>query len=53
VLRADPPIPGITRESLRDGTYGINDLYDMHEVLDEEDEYRRRADEAAKRDREK
>jgi len=42
VLRADPPIPGVTLETLRDGTYSLNDLADMHEVLDEEAEYTRR-----------
>lgn len=29
---------------LCDGTYSINDVADMHETLDEMDEYRRRYD---------
>lgn len=43
----DPPL--CTLRELQNGTYSINDLADMHEAIDEEDEYRRRyraADEA-------
>lgn len=36
-------------KELRDGTYGIWDLYRMHETLDEEDEYRRRHEKAAQK----
>ena len=34
---------------LCDGTYSIDDLADMHEVLDEKDEYLRRYQEASER----
>jgi hypothetical protein len=37
-------------QSLKDGTFGINDLWDMHEVLDEEAEYRRRWEEVLRPD---
>jgi hypothetical protein len=37
-----------TYAQLKDGTYSINDLADMHEILDEEEEYRRRFEAAAK-----
>ncbi len=36
----DPPL--CTLRELKDGTYTINDLADLHEAMDEEDEYRRR-----------
>lgn len=36
----DPPL--CTLRELEDGTYSINKLADMHEAMDEEDEYRRR-----------
>lgn len=36
---------------LLDGTYTLDDLADMHEVLDEKEEYRRRFEEYAKRDK--
>lgn len=41
----DPPLA--QRFQLEDGTYGMNDLADMHEVMDEEAEYRERAQAAA------
>lgn len=37
----DPPL--CTLKQLQDGTYNINDLADMHEAMDEEAEYARRA----------
>lgn len=37
-----------TLAQLRDGTYNLNDLADMHEVMDEAQEYQRRADERRK-----
>jgi hypothetical protein len=37
-----------TLRQLQDGTYSINDLADMHEAMDEEDEYRRRYEAQAK-----
>lgn len=43
----DPPL--CTLRQLQDGTYTINDLADMHEALDEQDEYTRRYEAAAKR----
>jgi len=36
---------------LQDGTYSINDLADMHEVMDEQREYNARYEAAAKRKR--
>ena len=36
----DPPL--CTLRELKDGTYNLNDLADMHEAMDEEDEYQRR-----------
>jgi len=42
----EPPL--CTLKELRDGTYTINDLADMHEAMDEEAEYRRRFDEKGK-----
>jgi hypothetical protein len=42
----DPPL--CSRQQLRDGTYTLDDLADMHECMDVEDEYRRRFEEAAK-----
>lgn len=36
----DPPL--CTLRELKDGTYGINDLADLHEAMDEEAEYQRR-----------
>ena len=44
---SEPPLA--TYNQLIDGTYSINDLADMHETLDEIDEYRRRYD-AIKKD---
>lgn len=44
---SEPPLA--TYNQLIDGTYSINDLADMHETLDEIDEYRRRYD-ALKKD---
>lgn len=37
---SEPPL--CKYHELLDGTYTINDLADMHEALDEIDEYRRR-----------
>ncbi len=45
VLR-DPPL--CTLRELRDGTYCLNDLADMHEALDEMDEYQARFEELKK-----
>lgn len=42
----DPPL--CTYRELRDGTYGINDLADFHEAMDEEAEYTRRFEEKRK-----
>jgi hypothetical protein len=42
----DPPLCKL--RELEDGTYSINKLADMHEAMDEEDEYRRRHEAAAK-----
>jgi hypothetical protein len=42
----DPPL--CTLEQLKDGTYSINDLADMHEAMDEEAEYKRRLEELRK-----
>jgi hypothetical protein len=36
---------------LKDGTYTIDDLADFHEMMDETDEYERRAREAAEKDK--
>ena len=36
----DPPL--CTLRELKDGTYSINDLADLHEAMDEEAEYARR-----------
>lgn len=47
VCVSEPPLA--TYNQLIDGTYSINDLADMHETLDEIDEYRRRYD-ALKKD---
>lgn len=44
---SEPPLARY--HELIDGTYSINDLADMHETLDEIDEYRRRYD-ALKKD---
>lgn len=38
----DPPL--CTLAALRDGTYGINELADFHEAMDEEAEYRLRSE---------
>lgn len=43
----DPPL--CTLRELKDGTYSINDLADLHEAMDEEAEYERRFKEARKR----
>lgn len=43
----DPPLCGL--RELKDGTYGINDLADFHESMDEEAEYERRFAAANKR----
>lgn len=43
----DPPL--CTLEQLRDGTYSINDLADMHEAMDEEVEYQHRLEETKQR----
>jgi hypothetical protein len=43
----DPPL--CTLKELQNGTYTINDLADFHEAMDEEIEYQRRFEEAAKR----
>ncbi len=45
-IMRDPPL--CTRKELRDGTYGINDLADFHEAMDEEAEYLRRMEAARK-----
>ena len=42
VCVSEPPLAKYIE--LCDGTYTINDLADMHETLDEMDEYRRRYD---------
>lgn len=44
-----PPL--CTLKELQNGTYSLNDLADMHEAMDEEDEYRRRWDKKAEADR--
>jgi hypothetical protein len=36
----DPPL--CTLRQLQDGTYSLNDLADMHEAMDEQEEYERR-----------
>ena len=36
----DPPLCSL--RELRDGTYTINDVANMHEAMDEEEEYRAR-----------
>jgi hypothetical protein len=38
--RSDPPMAFL--HQLKDGTYSLNDLADMHETLDEEAEYQKR-----------
>lgn len=43
---SDPPL--CSYRELKDGTYTINDLADMHEALDETEEYARRAEEKRK-----
>ena len=43
----DPPL--CTLRELKDGTYSINDLADLHEAMDEEAEYERRFEELRKR----
>ena len=43
----DPPL--CTLWELKDGTYSINDLADLHEAMDEEAEYHRRFEEVRKR----
>jgi hypothetical protein len=43
----DPPLCRFG--DLKDGTYGINDLADFHEAMDEEAEYERRFADANKR----
>lgn len=40
----DPPLCAL--RDLKDGTYGINDLADFHEAMDEEAEYQRRIEKA-------
>ena len=42
----EPPL--CTLLQLKDGTYGINDLADFHEAMDEEAEYKRRYEIASK-----
>jgi hypothetical protein len=42
----NPPL--CTLRELRDGTYSLDDLADMHEAMDEEDEYLRRGDAIAR-----
>lgn len=37
-----------TLNELKNGTYGINDLADFHEAMDEEVEYKRRYELASK-----
>ena len=39
----DPPLCALLQ--LKDGTYTLNDLADMHEAMDEEAEYQRRFNE--------
>ena len=46
VTRCDPPFASYNQ--LIDGTYTIDDVADMHEVLDEIDEYHKRYHEANK-----
>lgn len=36
----DPPL--CSYKQLQDGTYSLNDLADMHEAMDEQEEYQRR-----------
>ncbi len=43
----NPPL--CTLLQLKDGTYSINDLADLHEAMDEEAEYERRFDAARKK----
>lgn len=43
--------PQCTLAELKDGTYTLDDLADFHEVLDEEEEYRRRLEAAAEKER--
>lgn len=43
----NPPL--CTLAQLKDGTYSINDLADLHEAMDEEAEYQRRIEEQQKR----
>lgn len=45
----NPPL--CTLRELQDGTYGINDLADFHEVMAEESEYQRRYEEKLERER--
>lgn len=42
----DPPLCSLRQ--LQDGTYGINELADFHEAMDEETEYHRRFEAQAK-----
>jgi hypothetical protein len=42
----DPPLCSL--QELQSGRYSINDLADMHEAMDEEDEYRARYDDLNK-----
>lgn len=45
---SEPPL--CSYSELFDGTYDINQLADLHEALDEIEEYRRRYEKASKRD---
>lgn len=45
----NPPL--CTLRELQDGTYNICDLADMHEAMDAEDEYARRAEKARERNK--
>ena len=45
VTRCDPPFASY--HQLFDGTYTIDDVADMHEVLDTQEEYQRRYKKAA------
>lgn len=47
VCISEPPLA--TYNQLIDGTYTINDLADLHETLDELDEYRIRYEKANKK----